>query len=131
VGDFNGDGKLDVLVANTVNNNVSVFLGNGDGTFQAPRTSAVGLKPSSVAVGDFNGDGKLDLAVVDSSPNGPLTVSILLGNGDGTFQPPQAFAVQWPQHSSVAVGDFNGDAIPILPSPTNLLLVEAAPSASS
>ncbi len=87
-GDFNGDGKLDVVVANASSNNVSVLLGNGDGTFQAPVDYPTGSQPSSVAVGDFNGDGKLDLAVANqncpSFPCGAGSVSILLGNGDGT-----------------------------------------------
>jgi hypothetical protein len=63
VGDFNGDGKPDLAVANQGSNNVSVLLGNGDGTFQAARNFAAGSSPSSVAVGDFIGVGRLDLAV--------------------------------------------------------------------
>ena len=105
VADFDGDGKLDVVVANSGSSNVSVFLGNGNGTFQAAANYAVGTNPDSVAVGDFNGDGKLDLAVANTGSN---NVTILLGNGNGTFQP----AVNYPAGSgprSVAVGDFNGD----------------------
>jgi hypothetical protein len=64
VGDFNGDGKLDLAVANLGSNDVSVLLGNGDGSFQAPRNFPTGLEPRSVAVGDFNGDGKVDLEAV-------------------------------------------------------------------
>src|ERR1700680_4990431 len=60
VGDFNHDGKLDVVA---VVKDVQIFLGNGDGTFQAPINYVVGTNPTSVAVADFNGDGKLDLAV--------------------------------------------------------------------
>ncbi|HEY6385579.1 MAG TPA: VCBS repeat-containing protein, partial [Candidatus Acidoferrum sp.] len=82
VGDFNGDGIPDLLVSNRGTNNVSVLLGNGDGTFQAPINTAVGTLPSAVVVGDFNGDGKLDLAVANS---GDGTVTVLFGNGDGTF----------------------------------------------
>jgi len=103
VGDFNGDGKLDIVVANYNGDNVSVFLGNGDGTFQAAVNYNVGTNPTSVAVADFNGDGKLDLAV--SNQGG--TVSILLGNGDGTF----ARHVDYASGTSpnwVAVGDFTG-----------------------
>src|SRR6185369_2682810 len=65
VGDFNGDGKLDLAVANQTTNNVSVLLGNGAGSFGAATNFAVGTLPTPVAVGDFNGDGKLDLAVAN------------------------------------------------------------------
>jgi len=65
VGDFNGDGKLDLVAANDGSNNVTIFLGNGDGTFQPAVNYGVGEAPTSVAVGDFNGDGKLDLAVAN------------------------------------------------------------------
>src|SRR5260370_2049516 len=63
VGDFNGDGIKDLAVANTSSDNVSVLLGNGDGTFQLARNFAVGSHPSSVPVGDFNGDGRPGLDV--------------------------------------------------------------------
>ena len=66
VGDFNGDGKLDLVTANAGADDVSVLLGNGNGTFQAPTNIGIGSNPQSVAVGDFNGDGKLDLAVADA-----------------------------------------------------------------
>src|SRR5216684_1815090 len=111
VGDFNGDGKLDLAVANEGSGDVSVLLGNGDGTFQTAVAIATGTNPQSVAVGDFNGDGNLDLAVAnggDFSSGAGSNVTVLLGNGDGTFQTARAFAVDdIPQ--SVAVGDFNGD----------------------
>src|SRR6266516_6434682 len=103
--DFNGDGKLDLAVSNYGGNSLSVLLGNGDGTFQAPQTTPVGTNPALVAVGDFNGDGKPDLAI---SSVGDNTVSVLLGNGDGTFLAPQVTPVglnPW----YFAVGDFNGD----------------------
>src|SRR5215467_10432955 len=103
--DFNGDGKLDLAVSNYGDNSLSVLLGNGDGTFQAPQTTPVGTNPGKVAVGDFNGDGKLDLAV-SSVANG--TVSVLLGRGDGTFLPPLVTPVG-PNHWYFAVGDVNGD----------------------
>ena len=89
LGDLNGDGKLDLVVANEGNNTVSVLLGNGNGTFQAQQTFATGTSPDSVAVADFNGDGKPDLVVANVGSN---TVSVLLGNGNGTFQPQQTFA---------------------------------------
>ncbi len=74
-GDFNGDGKVDLAVANEGSNSVSVLLGNGDGTFAAAQNFATGVNPWSVAVSDFNGDGKLDLAVANY---GSGTVSVLL-----------------------------------------------------
>ncbi len=104
-GDFNGDGKMDVVVPNNSAGTVSVMLGNGDGTFQPPKNFAVGNGPAGVAAGDFNGDGKLDLAVANSTDG---TVSILLGNGDGTFQTAVSYAAI-AQASWMAVGDFNGD----------------------
>jgi FG-GAP-like repeat/FG-GAP repeat len=63
VGDFNGDGHLDLVVANSGSNSTSILLGNGDGTFQVAQNYDAGYNPVSVAVGDFNGDGYLDLAV--------------------------------------------------------------------
>src|SRR5207302_1391647 len=118
VGDFNGDGVQDLAVANcacmpnTGNGTISVILGNRLGTpFVAePTPIPVGNGPISVAVGDFNsGDSHKDLAVVNYNDN---TVSVLLGNGDGTFQP--ALAPPIPVGNgpvSVAVGNFNGGKI--------------------
>ncbi len=105
IGDYNGDGRADLAVANLFGNNVSVLLGNGNGTFAAAVNFGAGANPTSVAVGDFNADGRADLAVANSSGT---TVSVLLGNGNGTF----AAAVNFGAGSgpiSVAVGDFNGD----------------------
>jgi hypothetical protein len=110
VGDFNGDGKLDLAVANS---GVSVLLGNGDGTFQTARNFPAGSTPLSVSVGDFNGDGKLDLAVANYDHFGSGTVSVLLGNGDGSFGSARSFAAGT-RPFSVAVGDFNGDGRPDL-----------------
>jgi len=64
VGDFNGDGKLDLAVTDYGNNTVSIFSGNGDGTFTLKSSPATGSGPNAIAVGDFNGDGIPDLAVV-------------------------------------------------------------------
>jgi hypothetical protein len=105
VGDFNGDGTPDVVVANNGSNSVSVLLGKGDGTLQPAVAYAVGSGAYSVAVGDVNGDGKLDLVVGSASTN---NVSVLLGNGDGTFQAAQSFSAG-AEPRFVAIGDFNGD----------------------
>src|SRR5262245_20479918 len=91
VGDFNRDGKLDLVLTNSSNNTVEVLRGNGDGTFQSnPLILPVGAGPVSVAVGDFQHNGKLGLAVTNSGSN---TVSVLLGNGDSTFQAARNIAV--------------------------------------
>ena len=84
IGDFNRDSRPDLAVANSGSGRIAVLLGNGDGTFQAPVFLAPGnaLSVWSVAVGDFNGDGSPDLVAAN---NGADTVSVLLGNGDGTF----------------------------------------------
>jgi hypothetical protein len=109
VGDFDGNGALDLVTANS-GGTLSVLLGNGNGTFQ-PRTdlTVVGV-PRAVAVGDFNGDGRLDVAAASQLTN---TVSVLLGNGNGTFTRPLVFAASGQDAtftpSSIAVGDVNGD----------------------
>jgi hypothetical protein len=104
---------LDIVTANFNSNNVSILLGTGTGTLFDPATTfsvAPGSAPSSVAVGDFNGDNILD--IVTANFGSGTTVSILLGNGNGTFDPAKTFSVApgiGPR--SVAVGDFNGDNI--------------------
>jgi hypothetical protein len=108
VGDFNGDGKLDLAVANEAANTISILLGNGDGTFTIKSSPPVTSTPVSVAVGDFNRDGKLDLVVANSTAN---SVSVFLGNGDGTFQAGQVLANIKSDPHSVTVGDFNSDGI--------------------
>src|SRR3989454_1082575 len=105
IGDFNDDGKQDLVVVNLDSNNVSKLLGDGTGSFGAATNFAVGISPFSVAVGDFNGDGKQDLAVRDLIGN----FSILLGDGTGSFLAATDLAVGTARHYSVAVGDFNGD----------------------
>lgn len=108
VGDFNGDGKLDVAVANSGDNTVTILLGNGDGTFTpasgSPITGFSG--PVSIAVAQFRTVGnRLDLAVANSSNN---TVSILLGNGDGTFTVGTPVSVTASPQAVVAA-DFDAD----------------------
>ena len=117
VGDFNGDGKLDLATANIDSGNVSVLLGDGTGGFDSNTNFTVGATPRSVTVGDFNGDGKLDLVSANffgsSNGYGELlgkgTVSVLLGNGTGGFATATNFTVGTSRIPSVTVGDFNSD----------------------
>jgi len=109
-GDFNRDGKADLVVANAAFDNVSVLLGLGDGTFNPAVNYKTGHAPICSAVGDFNRDGKPDLAVANGNSD---NVSILLGNGDGTFGAAVNYATD-DGPSFVAVGDFNRDGKPDL-----------------
>lgn len=106
IGDFNHDGKLDLAVGKQDGglSQVQIFLGNGDGTFQAGTNYPVGPAPSSIAVADFRHNGKLDLAVACSFGMG---VAVLLGNGDGTFQ--QAVTYSSSSAYWVTTADLNGD----------------------
>jgi uncharacterized protein (TIGR03437 family) len=109
VADFNGDGKLDLAEGISAR----LFLGRGDGTFQAPVSYGV---PGPLAAGDLNGDGKPDLAVTRSAFSNSVysgVVSILLGNGDGTFQQPTAYSSA-SGGGEVTIADFNGDGMPDL-----------------
>jgi FG-GAP-like repeat len=120
-GDFNGDGHLDLADLRRVNHGLqlSVFLGNGDRTFQPPQISNIGsgsLIPEGIIVGDFNHDGQLDLAVLyldNSSSRGQSFVTVLLGNGDGTFQAADTHQVAPVSRqllpSGLAAADFNRD----------------------
>ena len=108
--DLNKDGKPDLVVANFLDNNVGIRLGNGNGTFQNAAMAATGLNPNCVTISDVNGDGQLDLIVANLGSN---TVGVLLGNGNGTFQPQTTFPTGEDPHS-VAVADINGDGRPDL-----------------
>jgi len=101
-GDFNGDGKVDLVVGNATDGTLSLFFGNGDGTFHLAANTIYVYEIGGVAVGDFNRDGKTDIAYVGYSG-----LYILIGNGDGTFQPSIYYSGYGT--NGLAVGDLNGD----------------------
>src|SRR5947207_2089137 len=111
-GDFNGDGKMD-LVGLSINSGidavrvVTVLLGNGDGTFRPPISTngnwGQGSGPYSIVVGDFDRDGRTDVVVTDEY------LSVLKGNGDGTFKAPASQPRMNNTSLDLKVGDFNGD----------------------
>jgi hypothetical protein len=122
-GDFTGDGRLDLAVADASDllsetpepGGVSVLLGNGDGTFGPQVTYDVGIDPDAIVAGDFTGNGRLDLAVANGgavysgySGWAPCSVSVLLNNGGGTFGPQVTYAVGSDPDAIVA-GDFTGN----------------------
>ena len=105
-GDFNGDGKIDLVAGDITTNDVLILLGNGDGTLKTPLIYHVANAPRFLVVSDFNRDGKLDLVYADS-PH----ISIMLGKGDGSFNPAQSYAVTG---NHVLAADFNNDGKPDL-----------------
>jgi Bacterial type II and III secretion system protein/FG-GAP-like repeat len=119
--DVNGDEILDLIVAdsgtvatanNAVINSVSVFIGNGDGTFGTATAGRfdypAGTNPTSIAIADFNGDGLPDMAVTAQGDN---ALAVLIGTGGGTFSPPIELPLQ-NSPDSAATADFNGDGLP-------------------
>ena len=110
VGDFNRDGKSDLVSTNVTDNTISVFLGQGDGKFQPRVTYETGVSPSSLRVADFNGDGQQDLVMATCGSSGSCvsTLNLLFGNGDGTFQAHRDIDLGIFQ-GPLAVGDFNQD----------------------
>lgn len=108
IGDFDGDGNLDIVTANAATADVSVLLGNGDGTFGAESSFDVGNNPVFVVASDLNGDGKADIATTNQ---GSDNISLLFGNGDGTFDT-QALVPVGDAPSAFALGNLNGDTQP-------------------
>jgi hypothetical protein len=120
IGDLNRDGNLDLAVANAGSykqqpSTVSILLGNGAGNFGVAKNFAAGFTPTSIAIGDLNRDGKLDLAVGNETVgSGFAHVSILIGNGGGTFAAPRHLRVgSGPSQAlSVAIGNLNAGSYP-------------------
>jgi FG-GAP-like repeat len=120
-GDLDGDGHLDVVVANAGENDVSILLGRGDGTLADATTVPTGMGPSAVAVADFDGDGKLDVVTANSVDG---NASLLLGHGDGTFASAAVVSCGGAP-SALLVADFNGDGAP------DLAVIDGAESAAT
>jgi hypothetical protein len=113
VADFDGDGHLDVVVANQGVNgkgSVMVFFGNGDGTFQKPTIYNLSAYPTSVAAGDLNNDGRPDLAVAE----GDVGVAVLLNKGSGKFAKPVVYPVNPANIANVIIAELNHDNHPDL-----------------
>jgi len=110
-GDFDGDGKIDLVAGDVTDNNLIMLLSNGDGTFKAPLTYHLADAPYYLVPSDFNRDGKLDLAIGFPGPSYGGQTSIMFGRGDGSFDQP-VNSVAGGYHPLAA--DFNGDGSPDL-----------------
>lgn len=106
--DVNSDGKPDLLATYPLSNTVAVLIGNGDGTFQPPVRYQTQVAPAQVVTGDLNNDGALDLIIAASGNGYKSGLSVLLGNGDGTFQAKTDYVIG-EESFYLATGDFNGD----------------------
>jgi hypothetical protein len=119
IGDFNNDGNADVVELIAGTNHLEVFLGKGDGTFQAPKTVSISLPSgftfasSAIAAADFNQDGNVDLVIVSFNNEGN-DVEVLEGNGEGSFSNPHVIYTTVADHNidGIAIGDFDGDGKP-------------------
>jgi len=125
--DFNGDHIPDLATVNNSSNTVSIFINNGDGTFRAHTEYATGPGPSGLAAVDWNKDGKMDLVTSNTQSDAAHSISILLGNGDGTFQAHRDID-GGPVPTSITVGDFNHDGNPDIAistsTPINTVIVD-------
>ncbi|MGZ4898330.1 MAG: FG-GAP repeat domain-containing protein, partial [Candidatus Angelobacter sp.] len=106
--DFNGDHIPDLATVNNASNTVSIYINNGDGTFRAHLEFATGSGPVSLAAVDLNKDGEMDLVVANNQADAAHSISILMGNGDGTFQTHRDIS-GGPFPNSITSGDFNHD----------------------
>jgi hypothetical protein len=131
VGDFNGDGYLDLAVANSGSGDVSLLLGDGAGDLGPATNFPVGVNPLALTAVDLDGDGNLDLAVV---VNGTNTVALLRGDGAGGMGTPLQYAVG-ASPVAIAVGDIDGDGLPDIAVATggsvSILLNQHIPQSSS